>query len=266
MSDEKKSKTYIYDGKEWTWQEMHDRLAPKPEVASRLEKTLNLVEGEEILDVGCGVGTFAYRISKKAKHVIGIDILPTSIEIAKDFFKSDNLEFKVADLFEERFPDNSFDCILFLETIEHVDSPVAFIKEFHRILKPNGCLIVSTPNARSYSTLIREVISFLPTLLKRNTIERSLKLISKEPRCTGTHMDHIYSWDIYTLYRLLNRCGFEYETHAFAGCWPFSIEIMGFPIRILPFSRRGREMKYLLPIVGHLSENIILKVRKVNEL
>lgn len=265
MDDEQKSKTYIYDGKEWFWQEMRDLLAPKPRMASRAEITLNLIEGEKILDVGCGVGTFAYQISKKAKHVIGIDLLPTSIEIAKDFFQSDNLEFKVADLFEERFPDNSFDCILFLETIEHVDSPVAFLKEFHRILKPNGCLIVSTPNALSYQNLLRGMISLMISLFKRKAMERSLKGITREPRNTGTQMDHIYNWDIYTLYRLLNRNGFEYDSHAFAGYGTLFTKIKGIPIRFPPWGRVGCEAKYLSPLIGPFAQNIILKVRKVDE-
>ena len=43
------------------------------------------------------------------------------------------------------FADNSFDCVICLETLEHVENPFTALKEIHRVLKPNGKLISSTP-------------------------------------------------------------------------------------------------------------------------
>ena len=43
------------------------------------------------------------------------------------------------------FKDENFDLVLLLEVLEHVDEPFKAAKEIHRVLKPNGYLIASTP-------------------------------------------------------------------------------------------------------------------------
>lgn len=188
---------YIYDGKEWTkdqllkiFKELQDHPLP-----TRALSTLSLIEGEVILDVGCGVGFFSRAIAKKAKKVVAIDILESSIEIARDFNSVNNIEYIPGDLFALNFPNNTFDCIIFLETIEHVDNPTQFLQEFYRILKPDGYLILSTPNALSYTN----IVSCL-AVLKKSQAEKIACEINDELRNTGTQTDHIYTWDFTTLY------------------------------------------------------------------
>lgn len=196
-------------------------MHPVQAMPSLARASIQMVEGDVVLDVGCGAGSFAHHIATKVSKVVAIDILESSIEIAKDFFSLPNIEFIAGDLFQLDFPDTSFDCILFLETIEHVDNPVKYLNEFHRILKPNGCLIISTPNAVSLLNIAINCYLFVPKAL-RLIVEG----INKEPRNTSTHLDHIYLWNFETLYRLLNRNGFIYDNPAFTGFWPVSLTII----------------------------------------
>jgi ubiquinone/menaquinone biosynthesis C-methylase UbiE len=249
------TKKYIYDGREWSVEEIKQLLKPQRRLPSRAKATLQMIEGNIVLDVGCGVGFFAHQIASKASKVVAIDSLETSIEIAKDFLSLPNIDFLVGDLFQLKFAGSSFDCILFLETIEHVENPAAFLKEFYRLLKPRGFLIISIPNALSYQNIILNAFLYLSRTGRQRT-----KVINTEKPETGTQTDHIYSWDFDTLYRLLCRCGFTYVDHTFAGFWPVSINIRGLVIRF-PFWTKGesRVMSWLKPF----GENLIFKVQKI---
>jgi ubiquinone/menaquinone biosynthesis C-methylase UbiE len=249
-------KKYIYDGREWTSEEMRpvlERLMQS--LPSRARACLQMVEGDVVLDVGCAAGFFAYHIARKASKVVAIDTLETSIEIAKDFFSLPNIDFLVGDLFQMKFPSNSFDCVLFLETIEHVQNPIAFLREFHRLLKPRGFLIISTPNALSYLNIIYNLYLFMPKVAKSRVLN-----INHEQRNTGTQLDHIYSWDFGTLYRLLNRCGFTYVNHAFTGFSPLSVGLKYFNLRFPFWTKNETRLMSLLKPFG---SNLIFKVQKI---
>jgi len=112
-----------------------------------------MLEGKDVLDVGCASGSISKYIAQMGYKVHAIDTLESSIEIANEFFNHENVTYEVRDVIKQPFPENSFDCILFFETIEHVENPAQFLREFHRILRPKGCLILSTPNATSLKNM-----------------------------------------------------------------------------------------------------------------
>ena len=150
-------KTYFYDGKEFTKKELHgmfDKIESENKLGTRFKTTLKMIEGKDVLDVGCAAGYFTRHIAKKGFRVHGIDVLEDSIQIAEEFNKFPNTTYEVRDLITNPLPSESFDCITFLETIEHVENPAGFLKEFNRILRPNGVLIISTPNATSLKNIL----------------------------------------------------------------------------------------------------------------
>lgn len=108
---------------------------------SRFEKIKELLRNERnarILDVGCGDGFFLREIEPHAEK-FGIDII--DIQNPNDFsFIRANLE----DGFP--FESESFDTLIAGEMIEHLLKTDYFINECHRILRKNGCLILTTPN------------------------------------------------------------------------------------------------------------------------
>lgn len=248
------TKKYIYDGREWSYEEMKQRLNPGKKVPSRRKACLQMVEGDVVLDVGCGEGGFAYHIAPRVSRVVAIDVLETSIEIARDFYSLPNIDFIAGDLFQIKFPNSSFDCVLFLETIEHVENPVLFLKEFHRLLKPGGFLIISTPNALHYANIIYNLYLYFSRLTRIMVTN-----INEEEHNTGTQLDHIYNWDFTTLYRLLNRSGFTYVDHAFTGFGSVFANIKGMTLRF-PFwtKQETRVMSWLKPF----GQSLVFKVRK----
>ena len=227
------TESYFYDGKKYSHDELEKLFKKNLE---QFEKdpdprplvTLKMIEGKDVLDVGCAGGGLCKKIAQKGFNVVGIDVLDESIRVAKEFNNMPNISYEVRDLLKQPFAPESFDCITFLETIEHVENPAQFFREFHRILRPNGYLVVSTPNATSLKNML-----YALSYRKKEKRNKVAKEISEEPRNTGTQLEHIYNWDFPTLVRLLDRCGFDLVEHGFARSGPIIIPFFGKKIQII---------------------------------
>lgn len=114
----------------------------------RYEFALNYLQPNWIcLDASCGSGYGSEILSSKVAKVIGIDISDHAIEYAKKNHSHPNIKFMRGDLNQPlEFPDQYFDAVISFETLEHIANQILMIKEFHRVLKSNGLLIISTPN------------------------------------------------------------------------------------------------------------------------
>ena len=102
-------------------------------------------KSKKILDVGCGKAWVAELCCPKNIEVVSMDIALTNVVKALEKYPFDNHSAVVADVFTLPFNENSFDCIIASEIIEHVVYPDIFIKNLMRILKPGGVIIVTTP-------------------------------------------------------------------------------------------------------------------------
>lgn len=97
-----------------------------------------------ILDIGCGTGLNASRLIDMGHMVTGVDISPVAI----DRFAKLPAEGFVMDISRKMtFDDAVFDAVYASEVIEHLVDTKAFLAEVMRVLKPNGCLYLSTPNS-----------------------------------------------------------------------------------------------------------------------
>lgn len=111
----------------------------------RDKKTLAYIGKEEdILDIGCGEGVTLEKLVKKFpdRTIKGIDYSWENVEVCKEY----NLPAEVGDVYQLNFPDNTFDCCLFMEVIEHLEKPLRALKEIYRILRPGGLLLIVFPN------------------------------------------------------------------------------------------------------------------------
>ncbi len=97
-----------------------------------------------ILDVGCGEGFVLNSLRKHdiGKDLIGIDYSKTAISIGKKLHPS--LDLREGTIYKLPFKDNSFDLVLCLEVLEHLDDPKAALKELTRVSKKYT--ILSVPN------------------------------------------------------------------------------------------------------------------------
>ncbi len=116
--------------------------------ADRMISNLNL-QGKKVLDFGSGLGGVAQHLAvKHGAHVVGAEINPYLIEEStrrKNEKNLDHLEFILAPEGEALpFADASFDSIFCRGVIVHLPKPekIRVLKEFHRILKPGGNLMI----------------------------------------------------------------------------------------------------------------------------
>ncbi len=113
---------------------------------SRYLAVSKIVEGKNVLDVASGAGYGSQMLAKEANSVEGLDYSKDAVVYARKNFPAKNLTYSIGDALNMPYDDNVFDVVVSLETIEHLPDPDKFISEVKRVLKPNGLLIVSTPN------------------------------------------------------------------------------------------------------------------------
>ncbi|OIO40566.1 hypothetical protein AUJ61_01595 [Candidatus Pacearchaeota archaeon CG1_02_30_18] len=117
---------------------------------------MNPKKEEIILDAGCGNGKISIKVSKKCRKVYGVDI-------SKNAFKKvikinpKKIEFIQTELEKLPFENNFFDKILCIETLEHVINPERVLKEFYRVLKSSGTLIITYPT----KAIVERIYEFL---------------------------------------------------------------------------------------------------------
>ena len=110
-------------------------------VISELKK---LSKGSNILDIGCGEGSILWAAKKLGHTPNGCEVSRNAVKIAKTLVETDNI---IAGTLEtEIYPNNTFDCVISLEVLEHLRNPRYFIETIAAILKPTGTLLLSTPN------------------------------------------------------------------------------------------------------------------------
>lgn len=117
----------------------------------RLWVTANFLESqgpyEAVLDFGCGSGVALPLLRRFANRVVGVDIDLSPYHALSAHFSFPN-EVEVYETNEHplsRFHDNTFDVIISLDVLEHIDNLQDVFAEFCRIIKPGGMVIVSGP-------------------------------------------------------------------------------------------------------------------------
>ncbi len=110
---------------------------------------MDFVKSKDVLDIASGEGYGCSLMSSNAQSVTGVDIEEEAIEHAIKSYKKDNLRFIKGDIRFIPLPDSSFDVITCFETIEHIQEHSQAMKELKRVLKPDGILLISTPDSES---------------------------------------------------------------------------------------------------------------------
>jgi len=110
-----------------------------------------LVRGRAVLDAACGEGYGAALLADAAASVVGVDVSAEAVAHARDRYRAPNLSFQAADCLDLPFDEATFDCIVSFETLEHLVDHDGLLREFRRVLRPQGWLLVSSPDRTVYS-------------------------------------------------------------------------------------------------------------------
>ncbi len=149
--------------------------------SSRRELILNSLKRvatekfESALEVGPGSGVYIPALCEYCNNVTVIDVEDSFLIHVRSFSdRYPSLKVLSDDITQSSLPSKSFDLILCSEVVEHIKDSQTALKEMHRLLKPGGILILSTP--QKYSTLeILAKYAFWPG------IKRIVFLLYREP-------------------------------------------------------------------------------------
>ncbi len=113
-------------------------------------KLLPDLNDKKVLEIGAGRGDFSIWLAKKyvRSNIVGTDFSPAAIRIAaaKVDGSLPNLTFQVENAEQLSFENETFDCIISCETMEHVLHPQIMANEMNRVLKKGGVFVLTTEN------------------------------------------------------------------------------------------------------------------------
>ena len=119
-----------------------------------------LVEGRYAVDLGCGTGYGTAVLAQSARRVLALDLSDESVAFAKRHYPAQNAEFVVSDCRQIPLGSQTVDAAICFEVIEHLAEQDAVLEEVRRVLRPDGLLVISTPNRTYYTEERKEVNPF----------------------------------------------------------------------------------------------------------
>jgi 2-polyprenyl-6-hydroxyphenyl methylase / 3-demethylubiquinone-9 3-methyltransferase len=132
-----------------------------------------VLKGARVLDVGCGGGLLSEAMARAGADVVGIDLAPAVLEVARLHLLESGLKVDYRETGTEALAQamgGQFDVVTCLEMLEHVPDPASVIRACADLLRPGGRLFVSTLNRtpRSFATAIVGA-EYVMRLLPRGT-------------------------------------------------------------------------------------------------
>jgi len=115
--------------------------------------------GRRVLDVGCGGGLLAEGMARRGARVLGIDLAPEALDVARLHAVESALPVEYRQVAVEELAESApagFDVVTCLEMLEHVPDPSAIVAALARLARPGGHVIVSTinRNAKAFALAI----------------------------------------------------------------------------------------------------------------
>jgi ubiquinone/menaquinone biosynthesis C-methylase UbiE len=134
-------------------QKEYSRLAPTYDrrwsfyIKASIQATVNRLminPQDRILDLGCGTGTLIQHLFQLVPNaaIVGLDISSEMLTVARQKLP-ESVELHLGDVGQLPFPNESFNTIISTSAFHYIRNPVQAIQEMKRVLKPDGCLIIT---------------------------------------------------------------------------------------------------------------------------
>lgn len=101
----------------------------------------------DVLEVGCGEGRGVDVLISKARSFTAVDKIQSAIDALQKRFPTGRfMQMNIPPL--DGIKDNSYDVVVSFQVIEHIENDALYLKEIHRVLKPGGVVLITTPNRK----------------------------------------------------------------------------------------------------------------------
>ncbi len=125
---------------------------------SRYAFARRFASGKRVIDIGCGTGYGTAELAREAARAVGVDVNAEAVAYAAAHYGSGpNTNYLAASASALPFADASFDLATVFEVIEHLSDWRTLLAEARRVLRPDGVLLISTPNKRYYAQTRSEI-------------------------------------------------------------------------------------------------------------
>jgi len=159
------------------------------ERASLAIRYARLREGVTVLEPGAGNAEFTKRIAVSGARIIGVEIAPKQVELAKQYLRNfPQATVVVGDISRLDFPDAAFDAVVGNSVLHHFDLNIA-LPEIRRVLKPGGVFFFTDPNMLNPQIAMEKNIPWIGRALQNSPDETAF-----------------FRWGVK---RRLKRCGFK---------------------------------------------------------
>ncbi len=164
-------------------------------VFRRVRKLRTSERGETVLDIGCGTGVTTAAAADLGFESVGLDVVPEFVEVAR--VRHPGASFSVGPSEKLPFADESFDYVLLLSLLEHVQDWERTLAEAVRVLAPGGVMYLTTTNRfcpKQYEIRYFWGFGYLPSRAQRTIYSLAMK---HWPRLVNyTHLP-AYHWFSY---------------------------------------------------------------------
>ncbi len=165
---------------------------------------------ERALEVGPGAGPYVSLLCDLFAEATATDIEAGYLDhIRREHGDRENLTVTVDDIAHSKLPAGSFDLVLCSEVIEHTPEPPAVLRGIHRLLRPGGALVLSTPQRHSTVEILGRV-AFLPGVIQL------VRALYREPILPTGHISLLTRRE---LGRMLDEAGFATERRTLSGMY-----------------------------------------------
>lgn len=166
----------------------------------RVINAVSMLPRGKVLDLGCGHGDYSKRLKE-----IGFEVVAGDIDISRFRYRGE-IDFRICDITKPLpFPDSSCDYILLMEVVEHLRNPYSVLSEINRILKPDGRIIISTPNILNLKSRLRFLFEGAYEYFREPPLDQS-----RNPKETISNL-HLVPYRYHELEFLLFDTGFTVE-------------------------------------------------------
>lgn len=171
-------------------------------IYERVEKILQDENRGNLLDIPAGEGALALRLKNLGFKVVCSDLYTEIFKLSDTVIKRGNLDERLP------FENDSFEYAVCVEGLEHIENPANAIREFARILKRNGVLIISVPNILNIEERLKWLFSGYTSHFKPLS-RPALETISKDYAGMEEIALHVNPIGYSEIRYLLEKHGFE---------------------------------------------------------
>lgn len=204
------------------------RLDERAELAIRYG---GLTEGKSVLEPGAGNGEFTQRLAASGATIIGVEISPKQVELAKERLgKFPNAQVVEGDIARLEFSDSIFDALVGNAVLHHFDLSIA-LPEMRRVLKPGGHIFFTEPNMLNPQIAIEKNVRIIGRVLQNSPDETAF-----------------FRWHISGVLR----------RHGFKEVWikPFDFLHPGTPDSWIPFMKRLSQFLGRLAVIKEFAGSL----------